>query len=84
MQILDGRAVFSATDLVGFLACEHLTALELAGAARLVRRPIRPDPELDVIQQRGIEHERRFLGDLEAAPTGHASTEHASTEQAGK
>ena len=67
MQVLDGRAVFSATDLVGFLACEHLTALELAGAARLVRRPIRPDPELDVIQQRGIEHERRFLGDLEAA-----------------
>ena len=67
MQILDGRPVFSATDLVGFLACEHLTALELAGAARLVRRPIRPDPELDVIQQRGIEHERRFLGDLEAA-----------------
>jgi uncharacterized protein len=67
MQILDGRPVFSATDLVGFLACEHLTGLELAGAARLVKRPIRPDPELDLIQQRGLEHERRFLADLEAA-----------------
>jgi hypothetical protein len=41
MQLLDGQPVFSATDLVGFLACEHLTALELAGAARLVERPIR-------------------------------------------
>src|SRR5664279_4149667 len=67
MQLLDGRPVFSATDLVGFLACEHLTALELAAAAGLVERPVRPDPELDVIQQRGLEHERRFLGDLEAA-----------------
>ena len=67
MQLLDGRPVFSATDLVGFLACEHLTALELAGAARLVTRPIRPDPELDVIQARGLEHERRYLADLEAA-----------------
>ena len=67
MQLLDGRPVFSATDLVGFLACEHLTALELAAAAGLVERPVRPDPELDVIQRRGLEHERRFLGDLEAA-----------------
>jgi hypothetical protein len=52
MQLLDGQAVFSAMDLVGFLACEHLTGLEPAGAARLVKRPIRPDPELDLIQQR--------------------------------
>ena len=28
MQLIDGRAVYSATDLVGFLACEHLTNLE--------------------------------------------------------
>ena len=67
MQIIGGEPVFSATDLVGFLACEHLTGLELAGAAKLVHRPIRPDPELDVIQLRGLDHERRFRADLEAA-----------------
>ena len=67
MQRLDGQPVFSATDLVGFLACEHLTALELAGTERLVIRPIRPDPELDLIQQRGLQHEHRFLADLEVA-----------------
>ncbi len=67
MQRLDGQPVFSATDLVGFLACGHLTALELAGAERLVARPIRPDPELDLIQQRGLQHEHRYLAELEAA-----------------
>jgi predicted RecB family nuclease len=67
MQLIDGQPVFSATDLVGFLACEHLTALELAAAARLVRRPVRADPELDVMQERGLAHEARYLADLEVA-----------------
>jgi predicted RecB family nuclease len=67
MQTIDGKPVFSATDLVGFLACEHLTALELAAAARLVKRPLRADPELDVMQERGLAHEQRYLADLEAA-----------------
>jgi predicted RecB family nuclease len=67
MQPIDGHPVFSATDLVGFLACEHLTALESASLAGLVKRPIRPDPELDLIQQRGLEHEQRYLAALEAA-----------------
>src|SRR6185436_13557017 len=66
MQIIDGQPVFSATDLVGFLACEHLTALELAATARLVKRPIRDDAELEVLQQRGMDHEQRYLADLEA------------------
>ncbi len=66
MQLIDGRAVFSATDLVGFVACEHLTGLELAGAAGLVDRPMRADPELDLIQKRGFEHERRYRAGLEA------------------
>ena len=39
MQLIDGQPVFSATDLVGFLACEHLTALERAACAGLVKRP---------------------------------------------
>ena len=35
MQILDGRPVYSATDLVGFLACTHLTDLERAALGGL-------------------------------------------------
>ena len=67
MHLIDGRPVFAATDLVGFLACEHLLGLELAAVAGLVARPNRADPELDRIRIRGFEHEARFLADLEAA-----------------
>lgn len=65
MQLVDGVPVYSATDLVGYLACEHLTNLERAALARLVKRPVRPDPELDLLAQRGLEHERRFLQSLQ-------------------
>src|SRR3954447_3255164 len=64
--MIDGRPVYAATDLVGYLACEHLTLLERAAAAGLVHRPMRADPELDVIRRRGFEHEARFAADLEA------------------
>ncbi|HEY0443050.1 MAG TPA: TM0106 family RecB-like putative nuclease [Candidatus Limnocylindrales bacterium] len=66
MQLIDGRPVYAATDLVGYLACEHLTQLERAVLANLTERPERVDPELDVIRKRGFEHEKRFLADLRA------------------
>src|SRR6476469_3166401 len=61
MDRIDGQPVYSATDLVAFLACEHLTQLERAALAGLTKRPMREDPELDVIRRRGFEHEARFL-----------------------
>jgi predicted RecB family nuclease len=64
MQDLDGTVVYSASDLVGYLECEHLTTLERAAVNRLVPRPDRVDPELQVLQDRGLEHERRYLADL--------------------
>lgn len=66
MQRIDGQPVYAATDLVAYLACEHLTQLERAAMADLVKRPMRDDPELDIIRRRGFEHERRYLADLEA------------------
>ncbi len=66
MQLIDGRTVFSATDLVGFLECQHLTELERAALGGLVARPDREDPELDVLRQRGEEHEKRYRDHLEA------------------
>ncbi|MGA3056411.1 MAG: TM0106 family RecB-like putative nuclease [Candidatus Limnocylindrales bacterium] len=66
MQLIGGRSVFAATDLVGFLACEHLVGLELAAMAGLVDRPTRLDPEIDLIAKRGLEHEARYLAGLEA------------------
>jgi uncharacterized protein len=66
MQLIDGKPVYSASDLVGFLACQHLTQLERAVLAGLAERPHLPDPELDVLRKRGMEHEARFLADLAA------------------
>jgi uncharacterized protein len=66
MQLIAGQPVFAATDLVGFLACEHLVGLELAALAGLVAKPTRLDPEIDLIARRGLEHEARYLASLEA------------------
>lgn len=67
MQDLDGTIVFSASDLVGYLECEHLTTLERAVLERGIKRPDRVDPELEVLQRRGIEHEQRYLAYLQDA-----------------
>src|SRR3989442_5000709 len=61
MQILDGSLILSASDLVGHLACAHLTVLERQAADGLLTRPVRLDPALDVIQARGYEREAGFL-----------------------
>ena len=66
MQQIDGRLVYSATDLVGFLECRHLVNLERAAVAGHFNRPMRTDPVLDRIAQRGQEHEARFLEELRA------------------
>ena len=66
MQLIEGQAVYSATDLVGFLACSHRFALERAALAGLVKKPIRNDPAIDLVARRGEAHERRYLADLKA------------------
>jgi predicted RecB family nuclease len=83
MQIIDGQPVFSATDLVGYLACEHLTQLERAALAGLVRRPDRPDPELDVIRRRGELHEQRYLAELQQRGLRVVSIERREGEERG-
>jgi uncharacterized protein len=62
----DGTLVVSATDLVGFLECDHLVTLEELRARGELERPYREDPELDLIRQRGYDHERRYIDRLEA------------------
>jgi predicted RecB family nuclease len=64
MQLLDGAPVYSATDLVGFLACAHRFELERAAMAGLVSKPVRSDPTIELVQERGYEHENRYLDDL--------------------
>jgi len=62
-----GTLVVSATDLVGFLECGHLTTLELGRVeGRWERPPQRLDPEVVLLQERGDAHERAFLERLRA------------------
>ena len=63
----DGTIVVSATDLVGFLACDHLISLELERIAGLRKKPVRYDPELELLQERGDRHEHAYLERLRAA-----------------
>jgi uncharacterized protein len=83
VQLVDNQPVFAATDLVGFLACEYLTALEQAALAGLVGRPDRSDPELDVIRRRGEEHERRYLHELAAEGRSVVTIERLEGEEQG-
>ena len=66
MQRPGDRIVHSASDLVGFLECGHLAALERAAVLGHVKRPMRADRFLDRIVRRGFQHEARFLDELAA------------------
>ncbi|CAN5288669.1 TM0106 family RecB-like putative nuclease [soil metagenome] len=83
MQLVDGHPVFSATDLVGYLACGHLTALERAALAGLVDRPMREDRELDIIRKRGFQHEERYLDELRAKSRSVTTIESRDDEDRG-
>ena len=64
VEIIKDSLTYSATDLVGFLECQHLTGLERAALSGHLERPERTDPVLDRIAQRGQLHEQRFLESL--------------------
>lgn len=67
MDRTGGKLIVSATDLVGHLACEHLSALDLEALDGGPNKPTREDPELEVLQRRGVRHEAAYLASLAAA-----------------
>jgi predicted RecB family nuclease len=60
----------SATDLANHLGCGHLSRLELAVAEGRERRPHRNDPIVDLLMERGREHEASYLKHLRAQKLG--------------
>ncbi|MGZ8763838.1 MAG: TM0106 family RecB-like putative nuclease, partial [Acidimicrobiia bacterium] len=68
MYRADGSWVVSASDLVGYLECEHLNGLSMAHALGGLDPPSlsSDDDALDVVRRRGYEHERRYLDSLHA------------------
>src|ERR1700760_4321514 len=65
MQSTETGLIFSATDLSNFLACPHLTLLSLRAALGGPKPPQFPDPGLDVLRERGHQHELKFLEQLQ-------------------
>ena len=66
MRALDNLLILSASDLANHLGCRHRTQLDLRAARRELEVPHWNDPALEVLQQLGYEHERRYVESLEA------------------
>ena len=63
MRAADGTLVLAATDLSNFLACPHLTALDLAVAVGRISSPeVRLDAATRLLRERGEAHERVAVG----------------------
>lgn len=69
MQRREGQIVFSASDLVNFLECDHLTTLDLVNLDTPLQKTDDSD-EAKLIQAKGFAHEAAFLDNLK---TKHAS-----------
>ena len=65
MYFQDGQLVVSPSDLVGYLSCPHLTELSMVVAQGDLARPHAEDPDLAIVQRRGLEHEAAYLTELE-------------------
>jgi uncharacterized protein len=67
VRLSDGQLVLSATDLAHFLSCRHLTALDMSLAlGKRSAPPKRDDPTIDLLIQRGKEHEAQYVSQLSA------------------
>lgn len=66
MHRTHGGIELSATDLSQFLGCKHRTGLDLAVAGGDLSAPSWADPVLEVLRERGLEHERGFVQSLAA------------------
>ena len=66
MHVSHSRLMLSATDLANHLSCRHLTQLDLRRANGDLAKPYRNDPVLEVLRQKGDDHERAYLEHLAA------------------
>ena len=67
MQVRGDKQIFYATDLTNFIGCRHLTALDRLAGHRLAKRPFFDDPMVEILRQRGLDHERAYVQSLAAS-----------------
>ena len=66
MKIHDQDLTLAASDLSAHLGCHHLTHLNLCAAKGERTRPYYDDPTLQLLREKGIEHEAQYLAHLRA------------------
>ena len=66
MKVEREQLRLSATDLANHLACRHLTTLDRGAAEGRWKPPDWFRPDVAVLRERGMEHERAYLAHLEA------------------
>ena len=60
MQKINGQIIFSASDLVHFMECDHLSALDLLNMDTPMEKA-KDSEEAELIQNRGFAHESAYL-----------------------
>jgi len=69
MHLQRSELILSATDLSNFLACRHRTGLDMAAAHGVKTRPHQDDPLLEILWQRGLDHEKWYVETLRTPET---------------
>lgn len=64
MRRFQNELILSASDLVGHLNCRHLTSQDLQVADGKLAAPKQFDPLLDILRERGQQHEDAYLAHL--------------------
>jgi uncharacterized protein len=64
MKGLDGRVLYAASDLMGFLGCRHSIFLDLMDMQTPLEKA-EDNAQAQLIQERGLEHERHYLRTLQ-------------------
>jgi len=67
MQRIGTSLQLSASDLVGYLNCRHLTSLDRSVADGALKKPSVWDPLLDILWERGSIHEQNYIDHLRKA-----------------
>ncbi len=80
MKYTDGQYSFFASDVSTYLSCKHATQLHKKYAREGKDIPRHHDPVLDVLIQRGIEHERAYVEFLRARNLTSTDSERKSFE----
>lgn len=67
MKASNNKIILSASDLVGYLNCNHLSALDLEVASGARKKSDYYDPLLEILKKRGNLHESAYLEHLRKA-----------------